>query len=240
MLANLIHPSGGLKYHFRARRFQHSLWMPYLKQIDSWLSGLNVQKKNLMLIGASGGYTLPRSWLHSFQFIQVIDPDPLAKFIFLKNIEHSNVSWDKKNYFVDINHFFRRLSQIPEDTFIVFCNFWGQIHFIYPDFVYSWPKNWETTILRELEKFNWASFHDIYSGVNLLPQDVLIPKRPRPWSSLSDTSWLETILPVDSQVTFHETPIFNIASSDTFQYGTWQITPKQWQLIEFYFSGGLP
>src|SRR5689334_7310976 len=77
----IINPAGGLSYHLKA--LQHSgSWTNFRSDTQRWLEGWGIPKKEIILIGPSGGYVLPQRWLSEFESRLGIEPDPLARLIF--------------------------------------------------------------------------------------------------------------------------------------------------------------
>src|SRR4051794_9109699 len=77
----IFRPSGGALYHWRAFRRRHA-WRDFNREIEDWLNAWDCPREHLILIGPSGGYTLPTAWLKSFSNISAYDLDPLAPLFF--------------------------------------------------------------------------------------------------------------------------------------------------------------
>ncbi len=77
--------SGGIFYHFRALRYQKTLWRPYRESLAQALLTLAPPPNTggqLLLIGPSAGHCLPFEWLGRYQTIAACDPDPIARLWF--------------------------------------------------------------------------------------------------------------------------------------------------------------
>ncbi len=72
--------SGGLSYHFTALRHR-KLWRPFLKRVDQWLTSWITPENELIIFGASGGWTIPANFLQRFERIIIVEPDPSARAI---------------------------------------------------------------------------------------------------------------------------------------------------------------
>lgn len=154
---NLLSASGGLIYHWRALRFSRQLWRSYQDSTAVWLEGWRPQAKNLVLIGASGGYALNKEFLARFEKIGVVDPDPWAKKVFRFRFAPLKISWSATNYFKAGR--FRTLSRDFPDSAFLFSNILGQLPLMGIDLLGPLRDEWRA-FLNESE---WASFHDLWS-----------------------------------------------------------------------------
>ena len=84
--------SGGIPYHLKALRFKNSHWGSHEDGVRRFLDSWNPKSRHLLLIGPSGGYSLPRGWLDRFETVSAFDPDLLARVIIEKLLGRS-VSW---------------------------------------------------------------------------------------------------------------------------------------------------
>jgi hypothetical protein len=75
----LLHPSGGLVYHWRAWRWRRTPWAPFHDQVRRWLTDWRPEAGQLVLVGPSGGYALSSQFLERFRKITVLEPDDLAR-----------------------------------------------------------------------------------------------------------------------------------------------------------------
>lgn len=161
-------PSGGILYHWRAWRSK-SNWKDFRLGIERWLNEWNPSSKELLLIGPSGGYTIPSTWLKKFTSIKAFDQDPLAPYFFRKNHPQVPVSFTRKNLFwkdgkLDFKILALILRDHPESA-VLFCNVLGQVLLEGKATELEWSdylKNLRT-LLKERE---WASYHDLYTHEN--------------------------------------------------------------------------
>lgn len=167
--------SGGIGYHYLAWRFRSSMWYDYLATIsrflDTFYQDSSEQPNHLLLIGPSGGYTLPTLWLRRFQHIQAIDPDPFAPSLFARSHGSLNISWDNKNYFLDnqgrwhLDQLFQLKEQYPHHLWF-FANLIGQLPFLIKSPCLEdepqWRK-WQADWHFLLYDLQWISIHDIFS-----------------------------------------------------------------------------
>ena len=75
-------PSGGLRWHWRAWRWQRR-WTGTCQQIEDWLMAqTQMPSDTLVLIGASAGWMASPRWLARFATIHTWDIDPWAGPLF--------------------------------------------------------------------------------------------------------------------------------------------------------------
>lgn len=164
-----------IQYHYLALKYQNSIWKPFHSYIEIFLHNWDPSQthRKIILIGASGGYALPFSFLEKFESILVIDPDPLAKYIFrwrFRKLRNTEISWSTKDYLCPDHRKFdpdilKNLIDSNSDSTILFCNILGQLPFIYPQAVKD-PSFliWKKKLPLILTPVPWASFHDWLSG----------------------------------------------------------------------------
>lgn len=179
-MASWWNKSGGFGYHYLAWR-QGRRWQNYRALLEQFLQISAPAKGQLLLIGASGGYTLPNSWLKGFEKIEVVDPDPLARHFFLRTHSNLKPNWSMENYLVDSARqwqgtgLHRLLADYP-DHLVLFSNLIGQLPLLIqqPDLSdtpqwESWQQDWH----RALSDRPWVSIHDLFSS-------SIEPNRPLP------------------------------------------------------------
>lgn len=162
---NLFRPSGGLVYHWRALK-NGRRWRTFRRDVAQWLDFWDCSKEHLVLIGPSGGHTLPTKWLRSFQKIDAYDLDPLAKFFFQLRHRHPALTFHQKDMFwregrLSLAPMQEVLAEHPRAS-VLFCNVLGQVLLERPAEESHWYQ-----FLKELRQLlngrSWASFHDMYS-----------------------------------------------------------------------------
>lgn len=167
--AGFWRPSGGLTYHLRAWRSQKA-WRPFRDAIASWLAEWKIEKDELILIGPSGGYTLPREWLQGFRKIHAYDADPLAGLFFRRQHPQANAEFHREDVFWQKD----RLSSAKLDEIVsrhpraalLFSNVLGQVLLEGRADEGEWRR-----FLKKLGALlatrEWASYHDLYSVAGL-------------------------------------------------------------------------
>jgi hypothetical protein len=167
----MFSPAGGIIYHIRAMLYLHRLWKPFGDAIAAWLNQWQPPEKDIIIIGAGGGYFLTPDFLQRFGSILAVDPDPLSGLIFLRRFsafKHSIIR-DRTDYFLSGDtpgHSLPDLLNKRPEAAVLFSNFLGQIPFLIDD-----EKERMRTIIRlhhhllpSLQGRSWCSYHDRYSG----------------------------------------------------------------------------
>lgn len=167
----LFNPTGGLVYHLRARRYHDSLWAPFRQQIAQFLDDWQPREKELLILGPSGGYTLPTDFLERFDKVHLSDPDPWAPFFFRKNHPGVNTSWSRNNLIFKSKKFAPELLNDHiknQNVAVLFSNLLGQLPLVADS---SGLQGWWTALQPELNRRSWASYHDLFS----FPQYAALP-----------------------------------------------------------------
>jgi hypothetical protein len=180
----LFRPSGGLVYHWRAGRYADSLWTPFRDELAELLRQWPADKRNLWILGASGGYTLTSTWLDEFDAIHVVDTDPLAGFFFrrrhwqlrgkidvhpLNILTAGTVPWE-----LNPEVFAARLTGS-----ILFSNVLGQLPLEHPTQEDAF-RSFLVSLRAQLASSSWASYHDVISAEGLTQ-----------WDHLTDGTWTD-------------------------------------------------
>ncbi len=234
----MFSPAGGVIYHIRAMLYLHRLWKPFGDSIAAWLNQWKTQEKELIIIGAGGGYFLAPDFLRRFKSILAVDPDPLARLIFLRRFSsfRQNIIWDTNDYFLsgDIaGHSLQDLLNRKPGAAVLFSNFLGQIPFLLEDEV----ERMQTIIhlhghlLPSLKDRNWCSYHDRYSGKCRAGKTAVM-------SSSRQMAGEELIRSMcddpGGDWTDHLTEDF-FPGSGRYDYFLWHLTPKASHIIEGVF-----
>jgi len=166
----MLRPSGGALYHLRALTRQ-ALWRDFSRQIAEWLDQWQTPTEELILIGPSGGYTLPTPWLRSFKKITAYDIDPLAPWFFHRQHRLPNVKFIKQDLFwqknkLSLAHLSEIRSRNPHAS-VLFCNVLGQIPLEGEVNEAGW-QSYLNHLRGLLEGWRWASYHDLFT-VDHLP-----------------------------------------------------------------------
>ncbi|MGA0037614.1 MAG: hypothetical protein ACO3HD_04795 [Burkholderiaceae bacterium] len=159
--------TGGLGWHLKAWRYRQRLWAGYLQQTKSFLEDWSDQSlgsagvKRVIIVGASAGWSLPTGWVRAFDELVLIDPDPLAPWLFGRN--HPNSERQHRQW---VRQDFRRvlpdLLAAPKPTAVLFNNLLGQLRLTSKDLDATEAQLGE--LKTQLAGVHWASFHDRLSG----------------------------------------------------------------------------
>ena len=216
MTAGLIHPSGGLVYHWRAWRHTSTCWQPYLNTVREWLDEWHPENDHLVLVGPSAGYSLSQGFLARFERISVLEPDPLARRLL-------------KRHFPTIPFRFqpamaslRNLPLAYPDAAILFCNLLGQ------DWGPAAETNWHHALVSAMAGRSWASYHDLISSTTV-PDEFGPVTLPGALSLEDITSrfWHRAELTATDHGTYGILP--NLPR----QLAVWRLTPSQYHLVEW-------
>ncbi len=162
---SVFRPSGGLVFHWRAL-LNGWRWRTFRRDVAQWLDIWDCETEELVIIGPSGGHTLPTQWLRRFDKITGYDLDPLAGFFFKLRHRHPHTTFLKKDMFwrdgrLSLTPIKQMLESHPKAS-ILFCNVLGQVLLEHPADESDWYQ-----YLKELRQVLngrcWASYHDMYS-----------------------------------------------------------------------------
>lgn len=167
----LSNPAGGLRYHWRALRHGR-LWSPFRWALGEWLLRWEAPEKNLVLVGPSAGYNLQPFVLERFERVVLLEPDPVARFLFARRLARVPLDPRPKLEFRADDHLVRHPERLGRllaelgDSAILFCNVLGQLKVLLgvdaPD---APPLAAVRAAVRDvLPGRSWASFHDRVSG----------------------------------------------------------------------------
>lgn len=156
-----IRKTGGLRWHARALRHWH-LHDPFRREIASFLESWQPAAKDLVLVGPSGGWFLPATFLKRFSRLTLIELDSSAPIFF--NLRHglrlrrarTSTQWVLGD-FVD---YLPLLLRDSPDCAVLFCNVLGQLGLERSDY----DKQLER-LPSMLAGRPWATFHDRFSAV---------------------------------------------------------------------------
>lgn len=159
ILPGPLRRSGGLQWHFRALR-NYRLHRPFRESISEFLDAWDPGGSQLILIGPSAGWFLPKSFLCRFVRLTLIDLDTSAPIFFAlrhgRSLRRSGTqtSWIHADF---IDNLPQVLATDPNSA-VLFCNVLGQLGLEREDY---------ETQLCQLPKLlggrRWASFHDRFS-----------------------------------------------------------------------------
>jgi hypothetical protein len=212
--------TGGPVWHARAFWRRVRLWKPFRKNVENLLSSWPVRSRELLLVGPSAGWCLPEKFLRSFSVIHSMDPDPLAAMLFRLNHPLARIGeWQRADFFVDGDAFLERHSGAA----VLFCNVLGQRRYVNRDI--ESVENEMRQIKTRLRGRDWASFHDLLSGVGEASAEIKELK-----SALEQATLLSS-LDLSGEWLDHLTgDVF--ARTQARQIIPWQFAPGRVHLVE--------
>lgn len=183
-----FNPAGGVNYHLRARQHARKLWEPFRWALGEWLLGWQPPEKNLVLVGPSAGYNLQPFLFERFERVFVLEPDPLARWLFKRRLARAPLEPRPRIETIADDHLVqhpeRLLSLLArcEPCALSFSNVIGQLSVLLdgesPDAELLAVRR---AVRAALAGRSWASFHDRVSGP--LPPNVEgLVRAPRRWS----------------------------------------------------------
>ncbi len=237
MLA-FMHSSGGLGYHLRSLRYKQNLWSGFAAHVKKWLNAwAPTGGKNLLLIGPSGGYTLPAPWLRQFNTVYVLEPDPIARYLFKNYNSPLNIKFLSDNALsknaVNLNQVVA--ANLEPGDHILFSNVLGQMHLIN-------GKSHNTSVLNvELNKlhakYKVGSYHDRVSVVFPPNKDTVTVFETQHYSArLSNTELITTYFKDTNKLEFQDhgtADLFTEKAPQLIEYAPWPLTPGRIHLIEW-------
>jgi hypothetical protein len=164
--------TGGLVWHLRARRHRRGLWADYLEYTHQFLADwfhqslAPAEARRLIIVGASAGWSLPSAWLQRFETLVLIDPDPLAPWLFGRN--HPKPAgqdriWYRGEFQVVLPGLLASGSTPKcRRSAVLFNNLLGQLRLTSQDL--DKTESQLGDLKSELGGQHWASFHDRLSG----------------------------------------------------------------------------
>lgn len=234
--------SGGWRYHLRAQR-GHRRWAPFRQAlaqfIRPWLSVQEQTQRPVLLIGPSGGYTLPWPAIRRCAHRIAIEPDPIARFFLARRDpalildQRPALGWSSRGYCPNRLHAW---FDEYEECAMLFCNLLGQL-----DAATTWASAaWRDSFVERLSRCDWLSFHDLVSCN--LPADL---QRLRALASTRAHISPDCALDLWEQVFAGATRPLHLVDHATAQlfsngalgslsreFFSWQLCPDRWHVIE--------
>jgi hypothetical protein len=157
----LWNPAGGLRYHLRALQY------------GSRLLGFAPAAKTLVLVGPSGGYCLQPFFFERFDRVVCLEPDPLARLIFRRNLDRAPLDHRPKLEFIAEDHLVNAPERLPKlldglgDAALLFTNVIGQLRSLLgvDSAEDARLRRVREQIALAVEGRAFASFHDRLSGL---------------------------------------------------------------------------
>lgn len=198
-------------------------------------------QRRVILVGASGGYTLPWATLHTIPNKYFVEPDPLARLRLRQRDPQARIDprpalgWSKHGYSAQG---LRTWLDHHRGNALLFCNLLGQLD---EKQTLAAPE-WRSCLVDHLSQHAWLSYHDLLSA-SLAPRvQDLAPKSPMQRtagsSPILDRAFWEKVYPASDdplEVVDHGTAHFFAKSAlqtDAHGYFAWPLNSTRWHLIE--------
>jgi hypothetical protein len=231
--------AGGVRYHLLARRHASKLWEPFRWALGEWLLRWSPPEPTLLLVGPSAGYNLQPFLFERFERIVVLEPDPIARFLFRRRLQRAPLDRRPRLEFIAHDHLVQhpeRLAPLLDrlgQPALLFANVLGQVALLLDEPEPSAGLDAVRAAVRAaIAGCSFASVHDRVSGP-LAPSFDGLRDSPRRWSDAEllahayDTDDTAPLIELED----HSTEGF-FAPELPHAYLRWEISPGQHHLIE--------
>jgi hypothetical protein len=239
--------AGGMRYHLLARRHGTTLWEPFRWALGEWLLRWAPPEPTLLLLGPSAGYNLQPFLFERFERVVVLEPDPIARFLFRRRLGKAPLERQPRLEFIADDHLVRhpeRLAPLLDrlgQPALLFANVLGQVALLLEE---PEPGTGLDAVRRAVRGAiagrSFASVHDRVSGP-LAPSFDGLRESPQRWS---DDEVLAHAYDIDATA-----PLVELEDhcTDGFfppelphAYFRWELSPGQHHLIEAVASVRCP
>lgn len=206
-------------YHLAALRYRRRLWRPFIADLNHWLVGdWNPRARELIIFGASAGWTLEERFLRRFRRVLAVEPDPLARLALRQRFpsvaiegcaRHDLLPWSSSRP----EEFGEFLAGEPGAA-ILFSNLLGQLPLLRQAAGERDPRR---VFFDTLSGREWASYHDLFSA-DCAPA-IEAPLRFPPSRSLDAVGFTADAFDARGRV--------NVTDHDTF----WLLKDREWLSI---------
>jgi len=231
--------AGGVNYHMRAHQHAKRLWEPFRWALGEWLLGWQPPERNLLLVGPSAGYNLQPFLFERFERVIVLEPDPIARWLFKRRLARAPLEPRPRLELVAADHFVEHperlqpLLELHEPCAVLFSNIIGQLTVLLEEE----PPGERLPAVRRavasaLAGRSWASFHDRVSGP-LPPRIAGIVHTSQRWSDdeLLAHAYDGGAAPHVIELVDHHTEGF-FPKGVPHAYLSWELSPGEHHLIE--------
>lgn len=226
---HIMHPSGGLVWHWRAlRNRQH--WQPLQQALRQWLnawqSALPADCNKLILIGPSAGWTLPLDILRRFDSVVVFEPDIFARSLLRIRFYPKPLHFDSIDLFSPGG--LEYLGERYADHALLFCNVLGQLS---PDDPME-AKQWCLSLRKDLRDCQWASYHDWASTV-ACPSNQSMAMKSRHFPANSSLEYVLNCFWHDAEIEICDHFTESLSFDFPFDCIPWRLRKNQWHLVQW-------
>lgn len=231
--------AGGIRYHLLARRHAKRLWEPFRWALGEWLLRWSPPEPTLLLVGPSAGYNLQPFLFERFERVVVLEPDPIARFLFGRRLRRAPLERHPRLEFIADDHLVQhpeRLAPLLErlgQPALLFGNVLGQVAILLDEPEPGSGLDAVRSAVRvAIAGRSFASVHDRVSGP-LEPSFDGPRESPRRWSDdevlahAYDTDGAAPLVELEDHFTEGFFP-----PDLPHAYFRWELTPGQHHLIE--------
>jgi hypothetical protein len=203
------------------------------------LLGWQPSESVLVLVGPSGGYNLQPFVFERFERVVVLEPDPIARWVFARRLRKAPLERRPRLEFIAEDHLVHhpeRLLPLLErlgQPALLFCNVIGQIQVLLdidaPSAEFARVK---AAVHSAIAGRSWASFHDRVSG-SIVPSLENPAVSPQRWSDdeVLSEAYYGSRPSEDPELHDHLTEGFFPAEAPH-TYFRWQLDRDSYHLIE--------
>jgi hypothetical protein len=228
VLAAMLNPAGGLRYHWRARRYGDR-WGSFVEPLAQWLAQWDAGDEAVLLVGPSAGWCLPDALFRRFARIDVLEPDPIARLLLARRVRRLGraAHLHERDYLTGDPARLARLGRDFPWHAILFCNVLGQVPFLRPE-LEDEERNrvWKQALMAVLDGRAWATFHDRLSGC-IAPRLGIDAASD---TAMSDEALAAAFYDGDGELITHGTD--GLFPQLPRRYLAWELVPGRHHLVE--------
>lgn len=249
--------SGGVGYHLAAAVYARGLWAPFraaisvelgrrIARLDGGdpLDSGDRARMHLVVIGASGGYSLEPSFLRGFGAVTVVDIDPFAGLVFRRRVGRvgplgGRVNFVCQDFFSAVGRAEWSLARwwdaaLSEGSEVgkhsveivpvfLFSNLLGQLQYLFEGRRFAEVSQGLAKAMRDV---NWISYHDRLSIAG--STQSVVPLRAVQRLSTEEVARHFSLFEVEE----HEIGEWIEQAKGEFSYLPWRLNARRTQIIE--------
>lgn len=239
MFRYLIHPTGGLHYHWNAWKYKNKLWKSFQKSIENWLlQEWNPSSDELVLIGPSAGYQLPLVFLKKFKKIIFYEQDAIAAYLLKRKLKKNKILFEANeksiSFFVKNKLSLEGMIEIQKqhpDAAFLFCNVLGQLPILKNQIEEQKWIEWSHALEVLFEKNDWASFHDVFSSTHNTPSVTKLKVTGLERKKLLKNEFLKKIFLSTDKIEVVDHQFFSCFSEKNIHFFYWNLKPKTHHVV---------
>jgi hypothetical protein len=228
VLAAILNPAGGLRYHWRARRYERG-WGSFVAPLAEWLAQWDPDAEQLLLVGPSAGWCLPDALFGRFARIDVLEPDPIARVLLARRVRRlgRDVHPHERDYLTGDPARIAELVRDFPDHAMLFSNVLGQVRYLRAELEDDERNRaWKQALTSALDGRVWATFHDRRSG----PLAPRLGIHAASDVALADEDLVAAFYDGDGELITHATD--GLFPDLPRRYFAWELIPGRHHLVE--------